>query len=92
MKPKVYVETSVLSYLVARPSRDAVTAGRQVITRRWWETEREKYELVVSAAVEAECERGDPEADTGTSEAANRSRRYPRQGRAGCSTYCCCGS
>ena len=31
------------------------------VTRRWWETEREKYHLVVSEAVEAECERGDPE-------------------------------
>jgi PIN domain len=62
MKPKVYVETSVLSYLVARPSRDAVTAGRQVITRRWWKTERDKYSLLISEAVEAECERGDPEA------------------------------
>jgi len=61
MKPKVYLETSVLSYLSARPSRDAVTAGRQVITRRWWETEREKYKLMVSEAVEIECERGDPE-------------------------------
>ena len=61
MKPKVYVETTILSYLAARPSRDTVTAGRQVITRRWWETEREKYSLVVSAVVEAECERGDPE-------------------------------
>jgi hypothetical protein len=62
MKPKVYLETSVLSYLVARPRRDAVTAGRQVITRRWWATEREKHTLLVSAAVEAECERADPEA------------------------------
>src|ERR1700694_5612845 len=61
MRPKVYVETSILSYLAARPSRDVVTAGRQVVTRRWWETEREKYALVVSEAVEAECERGDPE-------------------------------
>lgn len=61
MKPKVYVETSVLSYLAARPSRDAVTAGRQVITRRWWERERAKYDLVVSEAVEAECGRGDPD-------------------------------
>ena len=61
MKPRVYVETTILSYLAARPSRDAVTAGRQAITRRWWETEREKYRLVVSEAVEAECERGDPE-------------------------------
>jgi predicted nucleic acid-binding protein len=61
-KPKVYVETSVLSYLAARPSQDPVTAGRQVVTRRWWETERGKYSLVVSEAVEAECERGDREA------------------------------
>jgi hypothetical protein len=31
---KVYVETTILSYLVARPSQDAVTVGRQMITRR----------------------------------------------------------
>jgi hypothetical protein len=62
MKPKVYVETTVLSYLAARPSKDAVTAGRQVLTRRWWDSERSKYELVVSEAVEVECERGDPQA------------------------------
>ena len=37
MKPKVYVETTILSYLAARPSRQPVTAGRQVITRQWWE-------------------------------------------------------
>ena len=61
MKPKVYVETTVLSYLAAQPSRQAVTAGRQVITRQWWETERKKYNLVVSEAVEAECGRGDAE-------------------------------
>ena len=61
MRPKVYVETSILSYLAAQPSRDMVTAGRQVVTRRWWETERERYTLVVSEAVEAECERGDSE-------------------------------
>ena len=60
MKPKVYVETTVLGYLAARPSRQPVTAGRQVITRQWWENEREKYTLVVSEVVEAECERGDP--------------------------------
>ena len=61
-KPKVYVETSVLSYLAARPSQDPVTAGRQVGTGRWWETERGKYSLIVSEAVEAECQRGDREA------------------------------
>jgi predicted nucleic acid-binding protein len=59
MKPKVYIETSVLSYLAARPSRDPITAGRQLITQRWWQAERGKYDLVVSEIVEAECERGD---------------------------------
>ena len=59
MKPKVYVETTVLSYLAARPSRQPITAGRQAVTRQWWQTERRKYDLVVSEAVEAECERGD---------------------------------
>src|SRR5712692_7420705 len=60
MKPKVYVENGVLSYRAARSSRDSITSGRQVIARRYWETERKKYSLVVSEAVEAECERGDP--------------------------------
>ena len=60
-QPKVYVETSILSYLAARPSRDPITEGRQVITRRWWENERHKYVLTVSEAVEVECGQGDPE-------------------------------
>jgi predicted nucleic acid-binding protein len=60
VKAKVYVETSILSYLAARSSRDTITAARQVITRRWWETERAKYDLMVSEVVEAECQRGDP--------------------------------
>jgi predicted nucleic acid-binding protein len=60
MKPKVYVETTILSYLAARSSGNPVTAGRQAITREWWESERGKYDLVVSEAVEAECDRGDP--------------------------------
>ena len=60
-KPKVYVETSVLSYLAAWPSRDPITEARQMITRRWWENERQKYTLTVSEAVEAECGQGDPE-------------------------------
>ena len=60
MKPKVF-ETTVFSYLAARPSKDAVTAGRQALTRRWWDAERSKDQLVVSEAVEIECDRGDPE-------------------------------
>ena len=60
MTSKVYVETSVLSYLAARPSNEAITLGRQIVTRRWCESERGKYRLVVSEVVEAECLRGDP--------------------------------
>ena len=40
MKTKVYVETSVISYLSARPSRDLVVAAHQEITRQWWDNER----------------------------------------------------
>jgi len=61
LKPRVYVETSVLSYLAAGPSRNEITAGRQLVTRLWWEREREKYILMVSDLVEAECSRGDGE-------------------------------
>jgi hypothetical protein len=35
VKPKVYIETSVVSYLTALPSRDIVTAARQQVTRDW---------------------------------------------------------
>ena len=61
MSSKVYVETTVLSYLAARPSRDPIVVARQNITRYWWGSERSKYELVISEAVEAECLRGDLE-------------------------------
>ena len=61
MQAKVYVETSILSYLAARPSRNPITAARQLITSRWWEIEAKGYKLVISEAVEAECERGDQE-------------------------------
>ena len=39
MKPRLYLETSVVSYYVGRPSRDLIIAGRQQITRDWWETD-----------------------------------------------------
>lgn len=57
---KVYIETTVISYLAAPNSRDAVTSGRQIITREWWRTERSKFTLMVSEVVAAECGQGDP--------------------------------
>lgn len=58
MKPRVYIETSVLSYLTSLPSRDLVQAAHQRITSEWWER-RERFELFVSDAVLAEAGRGD---------------------------------
>ena len=56
----VYIESSVISYLVSRPSRDVVIAGRQAISHEWWENHRQRFELRVSALVEEEISRGDP--------------------------------
>ena len=58
----VYLESSVVSYLAARPSRDLVIAGNQQVTRDWWETRRGEYELFVSDIVVEECAAGDPTA------------------------------
>jgi predicted nucleic acid-binding protein len=59
MKPKVYIETTIVSYLVARPSRDLVLAARQQITQEWWESQRNKFDLYISDAVVAEASEGD---------------------------------
>ena len=59
MKPVVYLETSVVSYLAGRPSRDLVVAGRQEISRNWWESRRARYALRISVLVLQEIRRGD---------------------------------
>jgi predicted nucleic acid-binding protein len=60
MQPKAYIETSVISYLTARPSRDALASGHQELTRQWWEHRRSRFELYVSELVVQEAGRGDP--------------------------------
>ena len=64
MKPRVYVETSIVSYLTARPARDIVIAGRQQSTRDWWATASSRFELVISQLVREEAGVGDPDAAT----------------------------
>lgn len=59
MPASVYIESSVISYLTARPSRDVVTAARQAITLDWWQNQRHKYEVYISALVEQEISTGD---------------------------------
>jgi hypothetical protein len=62
MNPKVYVETTVVSYLTAWPSQDVLIAAHQHITRDWWETSRDNFELCASQMVIDEAEAGDEEA------------------------------
>ena len=62
MNPTVYVETSVVSYLTARPSRDVVLAAYQEVTREWWRTARGRFVLYASALVISESATGDADA------------------------------
>lgn len=62
MSASVYIESSVISYLTARPSRDVVTASRQAITAEWWQSKLSRYEAYVSVLVIEEISAGDPEA------------------------------
>src|SRR5581483_9322457 len=57
---KVYLETSFISRLVARPSRDIVVAAQQQITLDWWAKESTQYELFASEFVLQEARLGDP--------------------------------
>jgi hypothetical protein len=58
-KPRIYVETSVISYLTARPSRDLLVAARQEWTRQWWESGRSACDAYASDLVVLEAQRGD---------------------------------
>jgi hypothetical protein len=62
MKPRVYVETSVISYLTSRASRDLIVAAHQEITRNWWEGRTDAYELYISKYVTDEASQGDADA------------------------------
>lgn len=56
----VYLETTFLSYLVARPSRDVIVAGHQQTTQDWWANRRTLFECSVSQVVIDEASVGDP--------------------------------
>jgi hypothetical protein len=61
MKPRLYLETTIPSYLVSRPSRDLIVAGHQQITRSWWQTRADHFQIHVSQLVIDEAAAGDSE-------------------------------
>ena len=61
MKALLYLETTVVSYLVARPSRDLVQAANQQLTREWWDHQRHRYHIHISEIVLDEARFGEVE-------------------------------
>src|SRR6185295_18013429 len=59
MKPPVYIEPSIISYLAARPSRDLIVAANQQATHDWWNTRRTRFDLMISEIVLIEIAGGD---------------------------------
>ena len=57
-KPRVYIETSIVSYLTARDSPSLIGAARQLLTKRWW-ADRDRFRVFVSDVVLRECRAGD---------------------------------
>lgn len=62
MKPAVYIETTVISYLTAKPSRDLIIAAHQQITREWWDMALPHFEAFISPIVLEEISKGDEQA------------------------------
>jgi predicted nucleic acid-binding protein len=60
MKAKTYIETTIVSYLVARPSRDLLLLTHQEITRDWWQSRRCHFDLYISELVMEEAAAGNP--------------------------------
>ena len=62
MKARIYIETTIVSYLTAKPSRDLIIAAHQQITQEWWETRQHAFDLFISELVIREARAGDVEA------------------------------
>jgi len=62
MKPKLYLETTIPSYLTSWPSRDLIIAGHQQITREWWKKRKRAFDLYISQLVVDEAKAGNDEA------------------------------
>src|SRR5438067_8850520 len=61
-KSTVYIETTIVSYLTAWPSRDLIRLAQQQITHDWWNTQRQRFDLYSSELVTIEAAAGDASA------------------------------
>jgi len=59
MPAKLYLETTIPSYLVGWPSRDLLVAAHQQVTREWWESQRAQFDVYISELVLIEARVGD---------------------------------
>jgi hypothetical protein len=59
-KQRLYLETTIPSYLTSRPSRDLIIAGHQQITKEWWENRKGGFQIYISQLVIDEARAGDP--------------------------------
>jgi hypothetical protein len=59
---RLYIETTIPSYATARASNDIIKTARQIVTRQFWDNERQKYNLYISDYVLEECTKGNPDA------------------------------
>jgi hypothetical protein len=59
-KQQIYIETSVISYLVSKTSSNIILAAYQQITRQWWDSQLHYYHPFTSDFVLEEISKGDP--------------------------------
>ena len=62
MKEKVYIETSIISFLTSRPSKDILSAAWQKLTKEWWQKRRNLFSIFTSELVIQEATEGNFEA------------------------------
>jgi len=62
MKPRLYLETTIPSYLTAWASRDLIVAAHQQLTKEWWRSRRDVFEICISQFVLDEASAGDKDA------------------------------
>jgi len=60
MKARIYLETTIISYYANKISPNLVVAGRQQITRDWWDEKSGLFDLFISQLVINEAGAGDP--------------------------------